>query len=181
MQQMVENGEVRSLVPERLWRELERALQEPHPGKPASIRCRPAKHCRCCFPNSPGASTSSCVLQAAVNLSADPTVRFAALLGGVAPIGGSNRWPIACASRTIIGISHGLPHAVQGHRGGPRDRQGAARWMHMDSSNWSKERLSSAGALSETAASRAGAPKGRSSLWPRAFTVAVAVRGPGGR
>src|SRR5665213_3726478 len=31
MRQMVDNGEVRSLVPERLWRELERALSEPNP------------------------------------------------------------------------------------------------------------------------------------------------------
>jgi len=86
MQRMVRDGEVAALVPERVWRELERALLEPSPerffielercGALAVILPELAAAWR--MPAQPTA-----ILQAAVHLGADGTVRFAALLGSL--------------------------------------------------------------------------------------------------
>jgi tRNA nucleotidyltransferase (CCA-adding enzyme) len=86
MQRMVRDGEVAALVPERVWRELERALAEPCPerffielercGALGVILPELAAGWR--MPAQPTA-----ILQAAVHLGADATVRFSALLGSL--------------------------------------------------------------------------------------------------
>jgi tRNA nucleotidyltransferase (CCA-adding enzyme) len=79
MKSMVDNGEVRALVPERLWRELERAL-----GEPAPEACfETLQACGALAVLLPELSWDECArrtLQAAVALSAQPSVRWAALL-----------------------------------------------------------------------------------------------------
>ncbi|HEX4024296.1 MAG TPA: multifunctional CCA tRNA nucleotidyl transferase/2'3'-cyclic phosphodiesterase/2'nucleotidase/phosphatase [Steroidobacteraceae bacterium] len=82
MRQMVDNGEVRALVPERLWRELERALGEPQP--PACFdTLQDCGALPVLMPELAWREHERRALQAAVSLSADPTVRFAALLADI--------------------------------------------------------------------------------------------------
>jgi tRNA nucleotidyltransferase (CCA-adding enzyme) len=84
MRQMVDNGEVHSLVPERVWRELERALGEPRPQACFDI----LQHCGALavlIPELAWQEHEQRALQAAVSLSAEPPVRFAALLADVDP------------------------------------------------------------------------------------------------
>jgi tRNA nucleotidyltransferase (CCA-adding enzyme) len=86
MQRMVRDGEVAALVPERVWRELERALAAPAPERffielndcGALIVILPELAALWQQPAHPTA-----VLQAAVRAGADATVRFAALLGAL--------------------------------------------------------------------------------------------------
>ncbi len=88
MRQMVDNGEVRSLVPERVWRELERALGEPAPAA-CFDTLRDCAALQVLLPELRWGERERGALQAAVRLSAEPVVRFAALLGAadVAAIG----------------------------------------------------------------------------------------------
>lgn len=109
MQQMVDNGEVDALVPERVWQETFRALQENHPETffevlrdcgalarlfPDIDRLygvpQPEQH----HPEIDTGVHTMMVLQQAVKLSGDPAVRFAALvhdLGkGITP---EEQWP----------------------------------------------------------------------------------------
>jgi tRNA nucleotidyltransferase (CCA-adding enzyme) len=84
MRQMVDNGEVRSLVPERVWRELERALGEPQPQACFDI----LQHCGALpvlMPELAWGEHERRALQAALSLSAEPAVRFAALLADIDP------------------------------------------------------------------------------------------------
>jgi len=82
MRQMVDDGEVRSLVPERLWRELERALGEPAP-QACFDTLQACGALPVLLPELPWREHERGALQAAVSLSADPTVRFAALLADI--------------------------------------------------------------------------------------------------
>ena len=109
MQKMVENGEVNALVPERCWQETQRALTEPSPTEFYQVlrRCnalgvifpeidqlfgvpQPEKY----HPEIDTGVHTLMVLEQAARLSADPAVRFAALvhdLGkGITP---RNKWP----------------------------------------------------------------------------------------
>ena len=109
MQKMVENGEVNALVPERCWQETQRALSEPSPAEFYRVlrRCnalgvifpeidqlfgvpQPEKY----HPEIDTGVHTLMVLEQAARLSADPAVRFAALvhdLGkGVTP---RDKWP----------------------------------------------------------------------------------------
>jgi tRNA nucleotidyltransferase (CCA-adding enzyme) len=84
MRRMVDNGEVRSLVPERLWRELSRALTEPTPEACFDL----LQECGALPVLLPELRWDACTrqaLQAAVQLSPDAAVRFAALLGSASP------------------------------------------------------------------------------------------------
>lgn len=84
MRRMVDNGEVRSLVPERLWRELARALAEPTPEACFEL----LQQCGALpvlLPELRWDASTRQALQAAVQLGADAGVRFAALLGSASP------------------------------------------------------------------------------------------------
>ena len=79
MRRMVENGEIRALVPERLWRELERALGEPNPE--SFFDClQSCGALSILMPELSWNATARHALMAAVALGAPATVRFAALL-----------------------------------------------------------------------------------------------------
>ena len=86
MQRMVRDGEVAALVPERVWRELERALAEPCPER-FFMELQLCGALGVILPElaaswqSPAQPTA--VLQAAAHLGADASVRFAALLGSL--------------------------------------------------------------------------------------------------
>ncbi len=84
MRQMVDNGEVRALVSERLWRELERALGEPHP-EACFDTLQECAALPALLPEVPWRERERRALQAAAMLSTDATVRFAALLADVDP------------------------------------------------------------------------------------------------
>jgi len=79
MQQMVKAGEVDALVAERVWKELERALGEPHPEKffEALAACDAIE---ILFPQLLRNETGIKALMAASCLDKDTSVRFAALL-----------------------------------------------------------------------------------------------------
>lgn len=81
MRRMVSNGEVAALVPERVWRELERALIEPAPEHffmtLADCGALPVV-----LPGLHWDSAALEALRAAVPLSTDASVRFAALMAG---------------------------------------------------------------------------------------------------
>lgn len=78
MQTMVENGEVNALVAERVWKEFERALQEPHPEKffEVLVACHANN---ILFPNIaiPGPGINA--LLSAAQKTTRNTIRFAAL------------------------------------------------------------------------------------------------------
>ena len=83
MRRMVEDGEVRALVPERLWRELERSLREAQP----ELFFDTLQACGALavlLPELAWGDAARRALRAAVALSADPAVRFAALLAATA-------------------------------------------------------------------------------------------------
>lgn len=84
MRAMVDNGEVRSLVPERVWRELERALGEPEPAACLHV-LQDCGALPVLLPELAWDEHERRALQAAVRLSAEPAVRFAALLSGTEP------------------------------------------------------------------------------------------------
>ncbi len=81
MRQMVDNGEVRALVPERVWRELTRALGEaaPEAGLEVLEGCGALP---VLLPELRWDERARRALTAAVAHSPEPSVRFAALLGG---------------------------------------------------------------------------------------------------
>lgn len=84
MKRMVESGEVRSLVPERLWRELSRALQERTPEACFDL----LQECGALgvlMPELHWPASARPALRAAVRLSPDGGVRFAALLASSSP------------------------------------------------------------------------------------------------
>jgi tRNA nucleotidyltransferase (CCA-adding enzyme) len=87
MQRMVRDGEVAALVPERVWRELERALAQPAPER-FFIELQTCGALSVILPElaacwqSPAQPTA--ILQAAVQRGGDASVRFAALLGSLA-------------------------------------------------------------------------------------------------
>lgn len=109
MQQMVFSGEVRNLVPERVWQEFVRALQEPDPQE-FIITLRSCSALKVLFPEidqlfgvpnpiewHPEIDTGIhilMVLKQAAQLTLDPQVRFAALLHdlgkGITP---KEKWP----------------------------------------------------------------------------------------
>jgi tRNA nucleotidyltransferase (CCA-adding enzyme) len=91
MQRMVAAGEIDALVPERVWREMERALAQTHPeaffttladcGALAVVLPEVTA-----LLNGPATSAAAlAALQAAAAVSAEPAVRFAALIGGATP------------------------------------------------------------------------------------------------
>jgi len=84
MHEMVLNGEVDALVPERVWREMERALGEANPEVFLDVlqRCAALK---VLLPELPWSDSERGVLRRAVELSQDRTVRFAALVAAVEP------------------------------------------------------------------------------------------------
>lgn len=86
LQRMVAAGEVAELVPERVWRELERALATPAPER-FFIELRDCGALDIILPELTElwrqAAHPSAVLQAAVRSGAASLVRFAALLGGI--------------------------------------------------------------------------------------------------
>lgn len=80
MRQMVDNAEVRSLVPERLWRELVRGLGEPTPEACFKV----LQECGALpilLPELAWNEHSRAALMAATRLTPEASVRFAALLG----------------------------------------------------------------------------------------------------
>ncbi len=83
MRHMVDNGEVHALVPERVWRELERALAEPQP-EACFETLQACGALAVLLPELQWSEHERRALQYAVSLSADPAVRFAALLGSLA-------------------------------------------------------------------------------------------------
>jgi tRNA nucleotidyltransferase (CCA-adding enzyme) len=83
MQAMVRDGEVAALVPERVWRELERALGESRP----ELFFDTLQDCGALpvlMPELQWDAMARAVLRAAVRRSAEARVRFAALCGGCA-------------------------------------------------------------------------------------------------
>jgi tRNA nucleotidyltransferase (CCA-adding enzyme) len=74
MQQMVKAGEVNALVPERVWKELERALKEPYPA----LFFLTLKECQAFPILFPPLNLS--LLQRATEITEDARVRFAALI-----------------------------------------------------------------------------------------------------
>ena len=81
MQAMVVNGEVAALVPERVWREMERALGEATP-EAFFDTLRDCDALRVVLPELPWDIADRKALQAAVRLTPDASVRFAALMAG---------------------------------------------------------------------------------------------------
>jgi tRNA nucleotidyltransferase (CCA-adding enzyme) len=82
MHEMVLNGEVDALVPERVWREMERALGESSPEDFFDVLQRCAA-LQVLLPELPWSDSERSVLRRAVELSHDSTVRFAALVAGI--------------------------------------------------------------------------------------------------
>ena len=79
MRQMVDNGEVRALVPERTWRELARALGEPHP-EACFETLQACGALSVLLPELGWDAAARAALCAAVTVSEAQAVRFAALL-----------------------------------------------------------------------------------------------------
>lgn len=82
MRHMLKNGEVDALVPERVWQELERALQEPHPERFFIV----LKNCHVLKKLFPEIARHFARVVQALKLSADSIIRFAALLHHLTPI-----------------------------------------------------------------------------------------------
>ncbi len=84
MRRMVENGETAALVPERVWRELERALAQARP-EACFDTLRDCGALRVILPELAWRESDRAALRAAVDRSAPVTVRLAALLAGAGP------------------------------------------------------------------------------------------------
>jgi len=84
MRQLVESGEINALVPERVWREMERALAEPTPDAffDTLAECGAL---RVILPELAWQEPDRAALRAAVSLSPRVPVRLAALLAGAEP------------------------------------------------------------------------------------------------
>jgi tRNA nucleotidyltransferase (CCA-adding enzyme) len=80
--EMVRNGEVNALVPERVWREMQRALTEVHPESFFDLlhECGALK---IILPELSWSDRERDTLTRAVGLSSDASVRFAALMAGI--------------------------------------------------------------------------------------------------
>ena len=83
MQAMVVNGEVTALVPERVWREMERALGEPTP-EAFFDTLQDCGALRVVLPELHWEPSDREPLRAAVRVTPDASVRFAALMAGTA-------------------------------------------------------------------------------------------------
>jgi tRNA nucleotidyltransferase (CCA-adding enzyme) len=84
MREMVLNGEVDALIPERVWREMERSLGESHPEVffDTLQRCGALK---VVLPELLWSESQRLVLLRSVQIAADKTVRFACVLSDLAP------------------------------------------------------------------------------------------------
>lgn len=80
MQGMVQSGEVDALVPERVWKELERALAEPRPDVFFDVLAA-CDALPVLFPE--GVLQGQSALRAALLLTNDPVIRFAVVLHGL--------------------------------------------------------------------------------------------------
>jgi tRNA nucleotidyltransferase (CCA-adding enzyme) len=140
MKRMVEGGELATLAPERVWRETERALRADTPARYFETlqRCNalsallPELHqtigaCPADHTAQRGISPALQKLTEAVRISSDPTVRYAALLQGLAasPPGGSGengvaavcdrlRVPAAYRELAMLAASHHFPFVRAG-------------------------------------------------------------------
>lgn len=81
MQQMLKNGEADALVPERVWQELERALQEPHPERFFIV----LKNCHVLKKLFPEIARHFAGTMKALKLGKNSVIRFAALLHHLTP------------------------------------------------------------------------------------------------
>lgn len=84
MRRMVDNGEINALVPERLWRELQRALGEPAP-EAFFDTLQACGALPVLLPELGWGDSERRDLQRAAQVSTDPVVRFAALVAALAP------------------------------------------------------------------------------------------------
>ena len=84
MRFMVANGEINALVPERVWRELQRALGEANPEVFFDI-LQDCGALTVVLPELAWGATQRDALRRAVQISAEPSVRLAALLADMAP------------------------------------------------------------------------------------------------
>ena len=96
LRQMAASDDLRALRPERVWRELERALRERHPGRFFEV----LEECGALAVLLPELTTAPRDgLERAAGLTSDPAVRFAALMGTVLAEGSSptelcRRWRV---------------------------------------------------------------------------------------
>lgn len=103
LRSMVASGEVDALVPERVWRELERALSEPRPRAAIEL-LRDCGALRVLMPEIDAGEHSLLALQRAAERDASIAVRFAVLVKhlGVGPIETlSDRWRIPQEQREL--------------------------------------------------------------------------------
>jgi tRNA nucleotidyltransferase (CCA-adding enzyme) len=84
MRRMVDNGEINSLVSERVWREMQRALGESHPEEFFQV-LQDCGALAVLLPELDWRAAERATMQRAARLSAEPSVRFAALLIDAAP------------------------------------------------------------------------------------------------
>jgi tRNA nucleotidyltransferase (CCA-adding enzyme) len=84
MRRMVDNGEINSLVSERVWREMQRALGEPRPEEFFQV-LQDCGALAVLLPELDWRAAERATMQRAARLSAEPSVRFAALLTDAAP------------------------------------------------------------------------------------------------
>jgi tRNA nucleotidyltransferase (CCA-adding enzyme) len=84
MRRMVDNGEINSLVSERVWREMQRALGESHPEEFFQV-LQDCGALAVLLPELDWRAAERATMQRAARLSAEPSVRFAALLIDTAP------------------------------------------------------------------------------------------------
>jgi tRNA nucleotidyltransferase (CCA-adding enzyme) len=84
MRRMVDNGEINSLVSERVWREMQRALGEARPEEFFEL-LQDCGALAVLLPELDWRAPERATMQRAARLSAEPSVRFAALLADAAP------------------------------------------------------------------------------------------------
>jgi tRNA nucleotidyltransferase (CCA-adding enzyme) len=84
MRRMVDNGEINSLVSERVWREMQRALGESHPEEFFQV-LQDCGALAVLLPELDWRASERATMQRAARLSSEPSVRFAALLTDAAP------------------------------------------------------------------------------------------------
>jgi tRNA nucleotidyltransferase (CCA-adding enzyme) len=84
MRRMVDNGEINSLVSERVWREMQRALGEAHPEVFFDV-LQDCGALAVLLPELDWRAPEWATMQRAARVSAEPSVRFAALLADAAP------------------------------------------------------------------------------------------------
>jgi tRNA nucleotidyltransferase (CCA-adding enzyme) len=84
MRRMVDNGEINSLVSERVWREMQRALGEARPEEFFEV-LQDCGALAVLLPELDWRAAERATMQRAARLSTEPSVRFAALLADAAP------------------------------------------------------------------------------------------------